>query len=588
MTPVYVLGVSDTQFDSGLTLSDGKSVVFAANEERYTRRKNEGGFPARCLVAAAPLIPPGARVDVCVAGVINPPLALRLLPFLQRFIFRSVRSRRPWSFISILIDWVVFRTPLVSAAPDSFVGRWSRRFLDLTYKRRFAVRWPVGSVRFIDHHQAHAASAFALSGFESALAVTCDGMGDGVSLTVNRADDKGVHRIWSLPASVSYGTFYENIAEAMGFVPNRDEGKVTGLAARGKAERVAATFPFTMHPDGRVTFHGRYGRRGVQWIRREILSKYSREDVAAWAQDNLEKHLVAIARRWSERTGLRRIVLAGGVFANVKLNQRIHEIVSHEELFICPNMGDGGLSFGALAAAGGVSRSPAAHVFWGDGFSEADIDAALRRFPVKVRRCDDPEATAASLLAEGALVARFHGRMEWGPRSLGNRSVLAKPDRPEVAAKLNACLRRSDFMPFAPAVLDEDGPEYLLNLDGARHAAEFMTLCFASTPRMARENPAAVHVDGTARPQLVRAAHNPSFHRLLAEYKRLTGRGVLLNTSFNLHEEPIVRTPDEAIAAFLHAGLDYLMLGNYRVEPASRAGAPRREAAKTPALAGKP
>lgn len=575
MTPNYVLGISDTQFDSGVTLSDGRSVLFAANEERYSRRKNEGGFPELCIQALKRLNlpPPGAPLDVCVAGIINPPLALRLFPFLQKLIFTAIRSRRPAFLFPTLIDWVLFYTPIVSSTPDSFIGRWTRRFLGAAYSHRLAGRFRIGSIRFIDHHQAHAASAFALSGFESALAITCDGMGDGVSMTVSHAGADGMRRLWSLPASISYGTFYENVAEAMGFVPNRDEGKVTGLAAYGNSGRVATPFPFTLHSDGRVTFHGHYGRRGVRWVKRDLLSRHSREDVAAWAQENLEKHLVSIVRLWSARTKMKRVVLAGGVFANVKINQRIHEDTPLDEIFICPNMGDGGLSFGAAAAGGGVARSTAADVFWGDGFSRQEVESALKRFPVKAALSPDPEMQAASLLAEGALVARFQGRMEWGPRALGNRSVLAQPDKPEVAARLNACLRRSDFMPFAPAVLEDEASEYLIGLAGARRAAEFMTLCFTGTPKMLNENPAAVHIDGTARPQLVTAAHNPSFHRLLTEYKRLTGRGVLLNTSFNMHEEPIVRTPEEALSAFLRAGLDYLILGDYIVQPIARAKA---------------
>jgi carbamoyltransferase len=574
----FFLGVSDTRFDSGIALCDGESVLFAANEERYTRRKNEGGIPRHCFDSAArlPGIPADASVDLCVAGIMNPPMAVRLFPFLQKLIFRALRSPQSFPLTARLLDWAVFHTPVVSASPNSFSGGFTQRILKHYFKRRFMGRWPIRSVRFIDHHQAHAASAFALAGFESALVVTCDGMGDGVSLTVSQGTGAGLRRLWALPASISYGTFYENVTEAMGFVPNRDEGKVTGLAAFGKADRVAAAFPFRRQADGRVTFHGTYGRRGVSWIQRELLSRFGREDVAAWAQENLEKHLSAIVRDWSHRTGMRRVALAGGVFANVKLNQRIREAVPLDGFFVCPNMGDGGLSFGAAAACGGVAGRSAADVFFGDGFSQEETETALREFPVKAEISPDPEKEAARLLADGALVARFRGRMEWGPRALGNRSVLAQPDERKVAARLNTCLRRSDFMPFAPAVLDEDASEYLVDLAGARHAAEFMTLCFPVTSKMERENPAAVHIDGTARPQLVRADHNPTFHRLLTEYKRLTGRAVLLNTSFNMHEEPIVRTPREALSAFLRSGLDYLVLENFIVEPSRRANAADR------------
>jgi carbamoyltransferase len=184
---------------------------------------------------------------------------------------------------------------------------------------------------------------------------------------------------------------------------------------------------------------------------------------------------------------------------------------------------------------------------------------------IEAEYCPDIDERVAELLAGGALVARFRDRMEWGPRALGNRSVLAPATDTGVATRLNNMLGRSEFMPFAPAVLDEDADACFEGLDSARHGAQFMTACFAATAPMCARHPAVVHVDGTARPQLVRRDANPSLHALLRAYRQRTGSPVLLNTSFNLHEEPIVRTPEEAIAAFLQAGLDYLALGPFLV-----------------------
>jgi carbamoyltransferase len=258
---------------------------------------------------------------------------------------------------------------------------------------------------------------------------------------------------------------------------------------------------------------------------------------------------------------LRRVAVAGGVFANVKLNQRIHSLAEVDELFVCPNMGDGGLSLGALAAEGLLALAPVEDVFWGDGFSESEMAFALDRAGLSNERSG--EDAIASALARGKLVARFDGRMEWGPRALGNRSVLAATTDRAVVARLNECLKRSDFMPFAPAALAEDAGRYAGGVEKARHAAEYMTACFACTPEMKAEHPAVVHTDDTARIQLVRADRNPAFHRVLSAYRRRTGHGILLNTSFNMHEEPIVRTPEDAVRSFLAAGLDYLALGPF-------------------------
>ena len=345
-------------------------------------------------------------------------------------------------------------------------------------------------------------------------------------------------------------------------MPCRDEGKLTGLAAMGDPARVTLPVPFAL-AGGDLRYTGPHGRAGVAWAKRELLGRHTREDVAAWAQRILEDIVVAITQEHLRATGLRRLALAGGVFANVKLNQRLHELPETDALFVCPNMGDGGLSLGALAARGNVAPHKLDHVFLGDGFSERDLESALRDRGLAFDRPDCVETRTAEKLAEGKIVARFDGRMEWGPRALGNRSILAPACDPAVPDRLNDQLKRSDFMPFAPALPAEDGDLYVAGADPARHAAEFMTVCFRCTPLMAERYPSVVHVDGTARAQFVRPEVNPGFHRILAEYRDRTGGGVMLNTSFNMHEEPIVCTPREAVNAFLEAGLDYLALGPF-------------------------
>jgi carbamoyltransferase len=417
----------------------------------------------------------------------------------------------------------------------------------------------------VDHHGAHAAAACTLSGYDEALCVTADGMGDGLSLTVSRYLRPGApERVWAVPSRNSFGLFFEVLTEAFGFVPCRDEGKLTGLAAMGDPTRIALPVPFAME-QGQLRYTGPHGRSGVAWARDVLLGRHSREDVAAWAQRILEDLVVAIAQDHLRKSGLRRLALAGGVFANVKLNQRLHELPETDAVFVCPNMGDGGLSLGALAARGLVAPHRIDHVFLGDGFPESDLEAVLRGKGLAFDRPGSVETRTAELLAEGKIVARFDGRMEWGPRALGNRSILAPACDPAVPDRLNEQLKRSDFMPFAPALPAEDADLYVAGAEPARHAAEFMTVCFRCTPLMAGRYPSVVHVDGTARAQFVRPEANPGFHRILTGYRALTGGGVMLNTSFNMHEEPIVRTPGEAVNAFLEAGLDALALGPFLV-----------------------
>jgi carbamoyltransferase len=277
-------------------------------------------------------------------------------------------------------------------------------------------------------------------------------------------------------------------------------------------------------------------------------------------------HLIEVTRWWLKDTGMGDLAVAGGVYGNVKLNQRLHAMDECENLFVYPNMGDGGLSLGAICLGERLRPRQVENVFLGEDYTEAAVQSAIEARGLAYERMDAPEDRVGDLLAQGHIVARFDGRMEWGPRALGNRSILVRTSDRAVVDKLNDLLKRSDFMPFAPAVLAEDAEEYCLGVDPARHSAEFMTVCFDCTQRMKDEHPAIVHVDGTARAQLVREDHNPTFHRILTRFKQHTGTGVVLNTSFNIHEEPIVRTPEEGVAAFLNARLDYLAIGPFLVK----------------------
>jgi carbamoyltransferase len=254
------------------------------------------------------------------------------------------------------------------------------------------------------------------------------------------------------------------------------------------------------------------------------------------------------------------------VNANVKLNQRIHECLGVKNVFVYPNMGDGGCGTGAAfvaCAEAGIRPEKVETVYLGPDYADYEIEDCLKEAHVTYRRMLEPEVEIAHELSKNRIVARFNGRMEYGPRALGNRSVLYQAKEPEVNLWLNQQLGRTEFMPFAPAVLVESCDELFLNISGAERTAEFMTITFDCTEKMCMESPAAVHIDKTARPQLVTQQSNPSFHKLLTEYKKITGLSVLINTSFNMHEEPIVCSPKDAVRAFLDGRIDLLAIGNY-------------------------
>jgi carbamoyltransferase len=276
---------------------------------------------------------------------------------------------------------------------------------------------------------------------------------------------------------------------------------------------------------------------------------------------------VRVVSAWLAKTAMKNIVVSGGVHANVKLNQRLREIPGVERIFVYPNMGDGGCGTGAAMLAFEHRCVPRAidNVYLGPDYTEAEIAAALEVHGLAGERFDDTEERVAALLKNDSIVGRFNGRMEYGPRALGNRSILYPAKEPAVNQWLNHQLGRTEFMPFAPAALASEAHRLFHNLQGSEKSAEFMTLTFDCTDEMKRKCPAAVHVDGTARPQMVSRESNPSFHRILSRYNELTGIPALINTSFNMHEEPIVCSPDDAIRAFLAGRLDYLAIGPFLV-----------------------
>ena len=404
------------------------------------------------------------------------------------------------------------------------------------------------------------------SGFDEALIVTLDGYGSGLGGSVSVGRSGSIERLHSLPYPTSLGEFYERVTSSLGFTPGRHEGKIVGLAAYES--------PDILYDTVRAYFDGkgeslRYRQPHNFALSRHLAAHFAKPTVAAAYQKVLE----TVAREYIEpfvsQTGISNIVLSGGVVANVKANQRIFEIDGIEQIFVHPNMGDGGCSVGAALvladASRPINRIRIEDVYWGQKFTDEDIETVLKETGVSYHRSEEVDLETATLLADGHIVARFSGRMEYGPRSLGNRSILYHAKDPKVNLWLNTQLNRTEFMPFAPATLYEEREGCYKNIQGAEHAATFMTITFDCTETMMTQSPAAVHVDGTARPQLVSERSNRGFHRVLTEYYRLTGIPSVINTSFNMHEEPIVCTPEDAVRAFQLGKLPYMAIGAFIV-----------------------
>jgi carbamoyltransferase len=416
-----------------------------------------------------------------------------------------------------------------------------------------------------DHHLSHAANAFYASGYERALIMTLDGYGSGLAGSICIGEGQHIRRIHKVEYPHSLGTFYESVTSSLGFKPTRHEGKIVGLAAYGDPHILldAVLSRFQQTPGD-----FRLRESNNIYFSRYLSTLFPKIDVAAAYQRVLEIVATNYVRHYVQQTGIDTVVLSGGVVANVKMNQRIFEIPEVRCIFIYPNMGDGGCGTGAAFLVSQQhlqEREAYQAVYFGPDYSDDLIASELQAAGLAFQHVTPIEPIIARLMHDGNVVARFNGRMEYGPRALGNRSILYHASEPEVNQWLNQRLGRTEFMPFAPATLYAERHRCYDNMDGAEHAAQFMTVTFDCTDFMKRSCPAAVHVDGTARPQLVRADTNPSFYRIIQEYYRLSGIPSIINTSFNMHEEPIVNSPSDAIRAFLQGNLDYLAISNFLV-----------------------
>jgi carbamoyltransferase len=597
-----VLGISPLDKDSTITIIDDGRLVFAAAEERFSRVKLQDGFPWQALQAGLEFtgLQPSefdavtypfftweeetrlfrrnlANERDFIDSTETPPApglkeALGRVPARSGHIpgLKDPNERIQKGFAKALAyrllsqDSVISRNVAKRASgqwgddASAFHRKWHEELENGLQELGLRSR-----LKRVEHHSSHAANAYYGSGFDEALIVTLDGYGSGLAGSIGVGRGGRIERLHGIEYPHSLGTFYESVTSGLGFKPSRHEGKIVGLAAYGDPAilRDILLARFDIQPGS-----FRIRESNNLYFARMLASQFPKIDVAAAYQHVLERVATGYVAYYLQKTGLSNLVLSGGVVANVKLNQRLRELPGVGRVFVHPNMGDGGCGTGAalLEFVGhDALKAPIEDVYLGPSYSDAQIADALTLMQLPFTPCKAIESTIAELIAAGKVVARFDGRMEYGPRALGNRSILYHAKDPDVNQWLNQRLGRTEFMPFAPATLAEYAGDCYRNVSGCEHAAQFMTLTFDCTEAMKQASPAAVHVDGTARPQLVTARSNPSFHAILMDYHRLTGIPSMINTSFNMHEEPIVCDPEDAIRAFVQGNLDYLAIGSF-------------------------
>lgn len=547
--------------DSGAAVIRDGRILSAVSEERFSRRKIDGRYPFEAIRQALRLagVTPAQIDQIALAGLSPRRRALKMLKYIWKT-YSETGILMPNRILYALLTAKKIRRTV----PAELHGK---------------------KIVCVDHHLAHAASAYYTCPWEDATVVTLDGIGDSATCgMVCKGVQGGLHQLFECNGYYSPGIFYSFITKRFGFSVSKHEGKITGLAAYGNADAAYGRIGdiITYRAD-RHDFYSDYVPKlfqvqtYVDWelpVIDELLDEVAREDVAAALQRLTEEVVCAYVRDAVALSGIPRVVLSGGVFANVKVNQRVRELECVEDVYVHPNMGDGGLSVGAALCLWANARKDPNKttlpnfletVYLGPSFSDDEIRSALNEHGVSYRRSECVEEEIARWVFQNRIVGRFAGRMEYGPRALGNRSILAAPVDKGINDWLNQRLKRTEFMPFAPSILEEDAAEFLAGWKPSQAAARFMTMTY-DVLELGRRTPAVVHVDNTARPQVVRRQDNPSFHRIISEYKKLSGLPLLINTSFNVHEEPIVCTPEDAIRSFLAGSVDVLAIEDFILE----------------------
>jgi carbamoyltransferase len=570
---LHILGLSCFYHDAAACLLRDGELVAAAEEERFTRRKHDAGFPlhaARYCLAAGGIEPD--EVDYVV--FYEKPL-LKFERILASAVATFPRSRAV--FVRAMTSWLGEKL-------------WVRSHI----RRKLGYGGPV---LFGEHHLSHAASAFFPSPFEEAAVLTADGVGEWTTtaLGVGRGVDLELTHEIAFPHSL--GLLYSAFTAYLGFEVNEGEYKVMGMAAYGRPKyvdrvrkllRLAADGSFALdlryvgYHHSLAAFTGAFVELFGPPRAPEAGLEPEYADIAASIQAVTEEAVLGLARRARALTGARHLCMAGGVALNVLANGRVLREAGFDGLWVQPAAGDAGGCVGAATYLHhAVLRRERRHrmraAYLGPGYTDEEIHAFLRRAGVPFAVLPDAGVApaAARLLARGHVVGWFQGRMEFGPRALGARSILADPTDPAMKDTLNAKIKhREPFRPFAPSVLAEAAATYFDFGAPAAPTPEiespFMLLVARVRPDQRHLLPAVTHVDGTARVQTVSREQHPRYYDLIAAFGALTGVPVVVNTSFNVRGEPIVCTPADALNCFSHTDMDYLVMGNALVDAAAK------------------
>jgi carbamoyltransferase len=557
-----ILGINHSNDAAAALVVDGR-VVAASQEERFSRLKHDAGFPDRAI-------------DFCLN---TQGITLGDLDAVGFFWNPGIHAESP---LRRLTQSVRHHVEYLYGVPARLIPRLHERVIRMEETIHLASGRKL-PIHYLTHHLCHAAAAFFTSPFEDAAILTADGYGERQSTTIYRGRGLDLELLAEIDFPHSIGSFYAALTDYLGFRANSGEGKVMGLASYGREGEYVGKLRklitltergFELDLSYFEFFHDRPHRYSEKLVAllgpaREPESTVDRrhEDIAFALQAVTEEAMLHLARMARKLTGAKNLCVAGGVALNCVANGRMQREMDFEKFFFYPAAGDTGTSVGAaLAVEHLLHRGPrsmaVASEYLGTGFTAAQVRAVLDRGRLRYHMLKDPEVTAARMIADGLIIAWFQGRAEFGPRALGNRSILADPRCTEMKDLLNATVKfREPFRPYAPSVLEESCGKFF----GSDVPSPYMLRAYPTRPEMIDVLPAITHVDGTARVQTVNTTQNPRYYRLIKEFGRITGIDCVLNTSFNIRGEPIINTVDEAIKCLMTTGLDALFVEDFLV-----------------------
>lgn len=568
---MYTLGINAVFHDSSACLVRDGQLLAAAEEERFTHYKH-GKRPVPFSTYELPY----HAIDYClgVAGITLKDVDEVAYSF-DPYIILPDHYKEQKS-ITLPLE------PSLSPTPEAWLSVWDPLFLSsvVNAPRQLVDGWPhhlqgrfLGTKldsfhwNFVDHHVAHAASAFHASPFHEAAVITLDGRGEKATTAYYTGKGNELTRLGQVSLPHSLGLLYERVTTYLGFLHSSDEYKVMALASYGKpvfAEQFRSMIK--IEPNGLYTIEGvpledLFGparRKGEEFTQHHFNIAHSLQAV-------LQEKVLVLTEWLHAKTRMDNLCLAGGVALNCVMNAYLRDNGPFKNIWVQPAAGDAGTALGAALWIDAQKRQAPARsfvmtdVYWGPEYSDETIEKFLRWTKTPFSKAKDVVQETAELLAQHKIIGWFQGRMEFGPRALGSRSILASPIDPQMQARLNEVKDREDFRPVAPVVLEEDAPDWF---EGADYAP-FMLFVYPVKKDKAHRIPAVCHVDGTARVQTVNETQHPRYHALLKAFKELTGVPVLVNTSFNTLGKPIVCTPRDAIECFWSSPFDALVIGSY-------------------------